>query len=168
MNKSNEKGVSLIILTIAIILIVIITSILVYNAKTGVKLEKLNKMYNDIQVLSDKISTYYSNYGAIPASIKYDNSSIVDTIKKSGQLSPNDNDNYYIRDLGAIENLSLNYGLDYKDVTELNASIKSDIYIINEQSHHIYYVKGIELDDKIYYTNDVDDKIDLWSESNTP
>ena len=167
MNKFNEKGISLVTLTIAIILMIIITSILVYNAQTGVKLQALNKMYNDIEVLSHKISTYYLNYAAIPASIKYNNLSNIELIRKSGQLSPNDNDNYYVIDLAAIENLSLNYGLDYKNTTEDNSNTKSDIYIINEQSHHIYYVKGIVFDNRTYYTNDVDDEVNLWTENST-
>lgn len=162
MNKSKEKGISLITLSIAIILMIIITSVLVYNAQTGTKLKALNKMYSDIEVLSDKIITYYSNYGAIPASISYNNLSVIQQINNSKQLSPNDNDNYYIIDLKELENLSLNYGRDYEGINSDNASSKEDIYIINEQSHHIYYVKGIILDDVTYYTNDLDDEINLY------
>lgn len=164
MSKSKEKGISLITLSIAIVLMIIITSVLVYNAQTGVKVKILNQMYNDVQLLSDKILTYYSNYGAIPALTKYDNVSVIGKIEKSGQLSPNDNENYYIIDLSALENLSLNYGRDYENVkvNSKNASNIEDIYIINEQSHHIYYVKGIILDNVTYYTNDLDDEIDLY------
>ena len=34
-----------------------------------------------------------------------------------------------------------------------------DVYIINKDSHHIYYVKGINFDGKWYYTNENDDEI---------
>lgn len=162
MNKSKEKGISLITLSIAIILMIIITSMLVYNAQTGTKVKALNKMYSDIEVLSDKIITHYSSYGAIPASIPYNNQSVIQQIDNSKQLSPNDNENYYIIDLSALENLSLNYGRDYEGINSENASSKEDIYIINEQSHHIYYVKGIVLDNVTYYTNDLDDEINLY------
>lgn len=165
MKKFNQKGISLVTLTVAIVLMIIITSILIYNAQIGAKVKTLNKMYNDIEVLSDKIATYYSTYGAIPVSIKYNNAEVIQTIENAQQLSPNDNENYYVIDLSALENLSLNYGREYEGVTQDNATDKSDIYIINEQSHHIYYVKGITLDNIKYYTNDTDDKIDLYIEN---
>jgi type II secretory pathway pseudopilin PulG len=164
MKITDQKGVSLVILTVAVILMIIITTILVYNAQTGVKVKALNQMYNDVQTLSDKIATYYSKNGAIPASIEYNNTEVILNIKNSNQLSPNDNDNYYIIDLSAIENLSLNYGRDYETTNSDNANNKTDIYIINEQSHHIYYVKGIALDGVTYYTNDLDDEINLYFE----
>ena len=165
MKKFNEKGISLVTLTVAIVLMIIISSVLIYNAQVGTKVKNLNKMYNDIEVLSDKISTYYSTYGAIPASIKYTNTNAIQTISDSKQLSPNDNENYYIIDLSALENFSLNYGREYEGINETNVNDKSDIYIINEQSHHIYYVKGITLDNIKYYTNDTDDEINLYIEN---
>ncbi len=165
MNKFNNKGISLTTLTVAIVLLIIITSILVYNAQTGTKLKKLNEMYNDVELLTDKISIYYSKYAAIPVAIPYENQSKINQIKENLQLSPNDNDKYYIIDLSALENVTLNYGRDYKEVTKDNANTKEDVYIINEQSHHIYYVKGIILDGISYYTNDRDEKIDLMFEN---
>ena len=48
MYQSKERGISLITLSIAIILLIIITSILVYNTQTGTKLKALNQMYSDV------------------------------------------------------------------------------------------------------------------------
>ena len=163
MYQSKERGISLITLSIAIILLIIITSILVYNTQTGTKLKALNQMYSDVENLTDKINTYYSKYWAIPAEIKYDNSEIINNIKSSNQISVNDaQDEYYIIDLSALENLSLNYGEDYKSITNENASTKEDIYIINKQSHHVYYVQGITFENVKYYTNELDDSVNLY------
>ena len=88
---------------------------------------------------------------------------IINNIKSSNQISVNDaQDEYYIIDLSALENLSLNYGEDYKSITNENASTKEDIYIINKQSHHVYYVQGITFENVKYYTNELDDSVNLY------
>ena len=60
-------------------------------------------------------------------------------------MSINDGEIYYTIDLEELENPSLNYGDGYR-------SCASDRYIINEDSHVIYYVKGITYDGKEYHT----------------
>lgn len=124
-----------------IIVVVIIASILIIikNATSdGLDLMKLNNMYNDIEILENRISIYYLNYGYIP--IKKDNKYEFN----SNSINPNDNSEYYEIDLEKLENLDLSYG----DKIFGN----DDIYIINEQSHTIYYYKGIEYKGKKYYT----------------
>ena len=156
-NKINNKGITLITLVVAVSVLLIISSILVYNAKNGIKLRALKQMQNDIELLSDKIDAYYVKYGALPCEIIYPNSNIY------FEKGPNDNNVYYIIDLKAFDGIKLNYGDDYSKITNTMSQeeIKKyyDIYIINEQSHHIYYVKGIDVDGVMYYTNDADDEI---------
>ena len=71
MKKIKESGITLITLVIAVIILIIISSLLVYNAKTGIKLRTLKKMYNDIELLSDKVESHYAKYGALPAEFEY-------------------------------------------------------------------------------------------------
>lgn len=104
-------------------------------------------MYNDIKILKDKIEIYYAKYGTMPIiKTRYTN---VSNIKG---ININDNDEYYVIDLEAIDNLTLTYGKDYKAYKEQGNQSKEDLYIVNEKSHTIYYVKGIELDNNKYYT----------------
>ena len=166
--KSN-KGVSLITLSIAIIIMIIITGTLIYRAQDSVDVKELKNMYTDIEVLNDKVSNWYTNYGDIPGKIKYDDRNKIQEIQNKGQRSDNDNDNYYIIDVKVLENVSLNYGRDInnENSSEGNSSEENsseDIYIINEQSHKIYYPKGIESGGEIYYTNDTDEGISLATE----
>ena len=56
MKLNTQKGVSLISLTITVIVLIIITSMLIYNAKNGVSMRNLNMMENDIEILDDKIN----------------------------------------------------------------------------------------------------------------
>ena len=155
MNKVKRKneGITLITLAIAVVILVIISSLLVYNAKTGIKLRNLDMMYNDIELLSDKVNSYYTKYGALPASIEY-----IEDI--AFQPEPNDSTIYYVIDLNALEGISLNYGYGFKNITSEEDTLgNNDVYIINEDSHHIYYAKGIEMDGTVYYTNEADDEV---------
>ena len=154
----KEKAITLISLIVAVTIMIIISALLVYNARTGLKVRKLNMMENDISILDDKVNAYYVKYGALPIEIKYN----VSPLPFEDSLNPNDSpDGYYLLDLEAFEGLTLNYGSDFKNVTEENVADYNDLYIINEQSFQIYYAKGIEMDGVMYYTNDISEEIEL-------
>lgn len=146
-NIKSNKGITMITLIIAILIMLVISSTLIYNIKMGADTRDLNNMYSDIQLLKDKIDLYYSSYGALPViQTEYTNTNNIIGINQ------NDENKYYVIDLEAFENLTLNYGEGYKEFKTTLSSDIVDIYIVNEQSHNIYYVKGITLDSKIYYT----------------
>lgn len=143
----ENKGITLVTLILAIVIMLIISSILIYNADTATKTKALNSMYNDINSLTNKIQIYYSKYEEIPI-IKEEYTN-VDSIK---YINQNDNDKYYVIDLEALENVTLSYGNDYSKYKEGANSELTDIYVINEQSHNIYYIKGVQVDEITYYT----------------
>lgn len=118
-------------------IVIAIFIVLIASINNGVSLSKLNSMSQDIEVLDDNIALYYLNYGYIP---------IKDKINFEHSINPNDNDLYYEIDLSKLESIYLNYG---------KMKSQDDFYIINEASHTIYYFKGVEYKNKIYYTRDV-------------
>lgn len=133
---SNKKIVKLVIF----VFFVFIVFGTIYNfVKKGIDLSKLNNLYKDINILDERISMYYLNTGNIPikeGEIVFDNS-----------INPNDNDEFYELNLEMLENLSLNYG---------NREFgNDDIYIINNNSHTIYYQKGISYNNEKYYTRNL-------------
>ena len=151
----NNRGIALVSLTIAVIILIVLTSMLIYNAKSGIKLRNLTMMKNDIDVLTDEINAYYVKCGDIPVEIEY-----LGPINFEKQ--PNDDEKYYVIDLSAFEGISLNYGLDYNNINSSEDTVNlTDVYIVNKQSMHVYYAKGIEMDGIMYYTNDEDEKIKL-------
>lgn len=171
----QEKGISLMSLAVAIIILVIITNILVYRAKDNVYIKNLTNMYNDISNLREKISNYYETYGGIPAKVKYENKQEIEKLKGANIIGANDNENeYYVIELSALEGLTLNFGREYETIKNMGTitqdgqalvnSLK-DIYIINKNSHNIFYVAGVSGGDgKYYYTDDKNidqEKIDL-------
>lgn len=156
----NSKGITLVTLIVTIIVLLIVSNVTIYSVKNNLGIEKLKNMQNDIENLSDKISAYYNQYGTLPIiDGEYTN---INEIETAELIDKNvDKGNFYIIDLSALENLTLTYGKDFKNIK--NTSDKNtlkDIYIINETSHNIFYVKGIKSDGEMYYTNYTADQVD--------
>ena len=162
----SQNGVTLTSLVIAVAVILILTGTIIVNVTGNLKTEKLRNMQSDIENLRDKVSTYYAQYGKIPAdvSIEYTN---INNLQSAGVISEvADTGKFYVLDLSAMENVTLNYGKDYEKIrnkeatTEEQINSLTDLYIINEASHNIFYVDGIELDGDRYYTDYTADDID--------
>lgn len=146
--RNSEKGIELITLAVTIIVMIVISTVLVYYSTSGIKIKKLRDMENDIEILSDKINIYIVKNNTLPVSIKY-----LGPRKFIPQA--NDNDVYYVINLSLINDISLNYGNDYYSInTESDTNSLEDVYIINEQSHNIYYPRGINVNGTTYFTVD--------------
>ena len=162
----GNKGINLISLTIAVAVIMILTGIIIVNTTSNLKSNKLRNMQADIENLRDKVSNYYSRYGEIPAdrSIEYTNISHINSISEAVDTGA-----FYVIDLSAMENITLNYGKDYEKIrngeatTEEEINKLTDLYIINADSHNIFYVEGIELDGETFYTDYSEDDKDTAS-----
>lgn len=147
LNVKNKKGITLVTLTIAIIIMMIITSTLIYQTTNSAKIRNLNNMYQDVTKIKDKVDLYYANHHTIPVlDTKYEN-----VIQLQG-INPNDGDTYYVVDLEALANLNLSYGQDYELYKQTKSNYLTNLYIINERSHSVYFAQGISFEDKMYYT----------------
>ncbi len=150
----KQKGITMVSLVITVIILLILTNVLIYNAKDSIYINSLTNLYNDIELLDSKISEYYEEKGKIPAKIKYTNiSNLSNVISKN-----NDTGEFYVIDLQEMQGITLNYGKDYEKIkndTE-NANKYTDVYIINKNSHNIFYVQGVSIEEKgetnTYYT----------------
>lgn len=153
MNLRNQKGINMITLSVAVLILIVITSILVYSSRDGIRIRNLKDLYNDIESLNDKISSYYVQHGDIPKLAKYENLAFLN-VADYNQLNPNNGEDFYVIDLKALEGVTLNYGIDYDRVTKDSVITEGfeDLYIINKESHTIYYPKGIEVQGVKYFT----------------
>lgn len=153
----QEKGITMVALVITVIILMILTNVLIYNAQDNIYIKALTNLYNDIDMLRDKVSEYYNEYGKIPAEIKYTN---IGELKDANILGASDKEEeFYVIDLEAMQGISLNYGKDYEKVKtdKENANNYTDLYIINGNSHNIFYINGIEIKEnnkiKKHYTD---------------
>ena len=156
----NKRGISLTTAIVTVILLFIILGTLVYSATDSLKIRKLNKLYNDIRQLDDAVATYYLENkklpvkGAIVIVDFNENSSVHPAIYgavngKSTLTSIDDfvNPNDFNPETGKAE-----YQVIEKQLLK-NISLSEDgDYIINLKSHTIYYMNGLTVDGKKYYT----------------
>jgi len=133
-------SVFMVILILVIIIMAILASAVVTNIDLGEDIRNYQYMRADIELLEAKVMTYYNQRGTIPTTGELIEASSI----LGDQKNLNDNENYYRIDISKLYNVTLNYG----GGTEEN----KDIYIINEQSHNVYYLKGTEYEGKTYYT----------------
>lgn len=157
----SDKGISLLSLVITIVIMTIIASVTINTSKDRYEINNINKMINDIKLLEDKVSNYYLRYNAIPVVRDVDNNIPIEYKHTTISFDTNINDDevYYILDLAAMPGITLNYGQEGFE----NINQSDDVYIINNKTHHIYYVRGIELDGVFYHSmlenNKIADKI---------
>ena len=158
----SSKGVTLIALAITIIIITVLTNIIIYNLKDNLLVDNLQNMQTDIGNLRNKVSNYYAEHGEIPVTLKYTN---IDEIKNAGLISETtDKGDFFVINLSALDNLTLNYGKDFEQsLTDANVNNYTDLYIINETSHNIFYVEGIQVDSEMFYTDYTSESIDKAS-----
>lgn len=159
----NSNGITLVSLIITIAVMTIIASITVSTSMDRFEINKLNKMINDITFLKEKVSNYYLQYKELPV-VKADNNNYIEYTNIQFNVDENDNERYYIIDLEAMGDIALNYG---KEGFE-NSNNSEDLYIINEKTHNIYYVRGIEWKGEYYHSNIKENQSNNSTKDNVP
>ena len=138
MMNINEKGITIITLIITVLLLIIITGTLAINTYNSIELSKLVMLENDIKTLESRVASYFVENDELPT---YDYTYTKTELQNvMDDLSDNDGENYYIIDLTKLDNITLNYNAD------------TDVYIVNEISHNIYYLGGISYNGDIFHT----------------
>lgn len=134
-NIKSKNGITIVSLVITIIILLIISTTIVYNVNSSNKVSGYNNMVADIKLLEDKILIYFNKYGEIP---------------KTSRTINIDNIEYYEIDLSKLENITLSYGKDYNSSDELTEN--SDVYVVND-SLNVYYLIGVNLSGTRYHEN---------------
>lgn len=127
----SQKGVTLLSLVITIVVILILTSTVIFQVNDTTQSNRLNDLYADINLLEDKILVYYNNYSEIPV---VENQSEISVIPQG--IEREDTDKFYEIDLTKLQGITLKYG---------NKTDEEDIYIVNNRTLKVYYLKGIEV-----------------------
>ncbi len=142
---NEEKGITLIVLILTILVLVIVTSLLALNSFNSIEMSTIAKLNTDIRILEDRVAAYYAKNNTLPTRGELVQKSYVKELVND--LNTNDGDRYYAIDLSKLDNPTLYYGNNYEDSSD-------DKYIINEETHQIYYLNGIMYDGKIYHTTE--------------
>ena len=157
--KKNE-GITMISLVITIIVLLIVTSITIYNGVEQLGIKRVNSLYADIDSISTKVADYYLKNESLPI---YENNKYVDSkeelealFRRNGATenitNVNDGEDYYVLKLSKLDNLTLNYGEDYRDWEDTStADDIQNLYIINSVTHQIYFPHGVRSGDDYYF-----------------
>lgn len=153
--KKNEKGITLIALVVTITVMLILTMTISMSMKSTTELKKYNDVKEDIIKLSETVKLYYLENAELPvvknANGTYDNSktyNLNDYNVPTKDRNPNDIGKYYFIDIALLTDVELNNGEGNKSYNYTT----DDIYVVNEKSLTIYYLRGALLDDKRHYT----------------
>ncbi len=157
MIRQKNKGYSLIVLVIAIVVIVILSGVAISSLRTSRQKTAIQNFIFDMNSMEEKVKNYYVLNGSLPTSSKeavnineIANSVDFPAVFKS-QLSQYDNDNYYYIDLNRLGGIALKE--PYRGLNDTEHG-----YIVNEGSLKVYVKKGVsyQIDGssqpEIYYT----------------
>ena len=140
MNKLvNESGVTLSILVLTIVVMAILITTIGISVTGYADVKTLKTFYNDLEIVREKTDVYYQKNKELPVSEKI-TFNMVTLLGES--RNANDGDVYYKVDLSLLDDMNLTYGV--KD------SI-NNYYIVNEESHNIYFYPGITVSGNTYY-----------------
>ena len=162
----NNKGITMISLVITIIVLIIVTSVTIYNGTAQLGIKRVNNLYADIDSISTKVAEYYLKNEKLPVfEDEYiDNPTNLEKLFRENGATTNitnvnDEGAYYVIDLTKLDNLTLNYGDDYKEWSNTPTSDKlQNIYIINSVTHQIYFPHGVRSGKDYYFAKFPDEK----------
>lgn len=139
MNIKEQKGITLFILVITVVIMLILAGTVAVSIRGYGDLADLKNLASDLQNLREKVDIYYEKYNELPVSnvITEDFATLLGD-KKNG----NDGALYYKINLQFLDSLSLTYGLE---------KFEKDYFVVNEQSHSVYYYAGLNVNNEIYY-----------------
>ncbi len=157
MKKQKNKGYSLIVLVIAIIVMIILSGAAISSLRTSRQKTEIQNFIFDLNSMEEKVQSYYVLNGSLPTSSKeaIDIALLATKLdypdKFMSQLSLYDNDNYYYIDVARLGGVALRN--PYRGMVENEHG-----YIVNEGSLKVYVEKGVPYtidgsnEEEIYYT----------------
>ena len=156
----NEKGVTLLILVITVVILALISIPIIVNTTDISELQQYTYFKADIDKLREAIETTYADMNDLSTigPVYTGDFSFLDKVQGNDQVgNPNDSNMYYVISLSNLNSyvnaqISLRYGEGNKQETyNGNEYSGTDVYIINEQSKTIYYEDGVEYKGITYY-----------------
>ena len=132
----DEKGVTLLELTITITVLLILASVTTQlGLGKTMELKRYNAVKSDIIELTEAVQTYYMEKGELPLE---DAETQVEFTPPEDNKNPNDSGEYYEIDISLLESV--------------NIQNKRNTYLVDKQSLTVYCQEGVEYQGKTYYT----------------
>lgn len=156
----NNKGVTLISLILTVIIILILTSAMIFNTKNQLQMRAVQNLNIDLEKLNSKVDEYYLKYGELPKLCNYtsnrnmelntkedlqiiiNESAMNNKSELKNGLNTEDSDEYIVIDLEKLGSLSLYYGYDeeYKSLKNSGVTENDDILENNDEIETEIYI----------------------------
>ena len=151
--RKEERGITLIELTITITVLLILASVTTQlGLGKTMELKRYNAVKSDIIELTEAVQTYYMEKGELPLE---DADTQVEFTPPEDNKNPNDSGEYYEIDVSLLESV--------------NIQNKRNTYIVDKQSLTVYCQEGVEYQGKTYYTIlDNDETTDYYNQVDLP
>lgn len=142
-----KKGITLIMLTIAVVILSILTGAIIYFSDDMLKTVKKSEFAIEILNVQTYADNYYEEHGGYPASnLVQFNVENLDSFALSQFDGETINDNIvnlYKLDVAAIGIEETIFG---------NNNTELDVYVISKTTGKVYYLYGVKINNEIHYT----------------
>ena len=149
----GKKGITLATLVITMVVLVILSGVVISNARGIIQKSELAKFGEELKTIEDIIKEYYISNGNFPVieEKKYSSEQVI-SLNVSGfdselkqEIEKNDDEDctFYEIDYEAIKVTLEDRGLQ---------NTADDIYVVSSLSNKVYYVKGLQIGDEIYFS----------------
>ena len=145
---NTKSGISMVMVVIMVVVLVIISSTVVVTGSGIVAKTKLKKFGTEMLQVKEATNQYVKRKsGNIDWNIKKVsiNSMTTEEIEQYSKENLTKDLNLYVVDLKDIGAETATYGLDSTVISE-------DVYLYSIETGNIYYDKGYQYEDKVYYT----------------
>ena len=135
-------------MTITIVVLMILSFSINVSVKLTMETRNYNYVKEDIINLSEEVKAYYLKNNSLPID-ETKTYNLADYGVPSEDINPNDYGNYYRINVSLLENISLNNGgINNNEANEET----DDMYVVNEYSLTVYYLKGATFGGQKHYT----------------
>ncbi|MBR5228072.1 MAG: hypothetical protein IKV94_05505 [Clostridia bacterium] len=146
----KKRGITLIALVIIIITVGILTAVITIDSDNTIKETKARIFATEVKQLEYLIKTYKErNNNSLDFTPQVLNvsslqSGLVSELMEQGETIVDNNVTLYKIDYVKIDATSSEYGLQTEGT--------DDIYLVSNETGNVYYLKGFEFNDNVYYT----------------
>lgn len=142
----NNKGITLVALTIMIIVLLILSSVAIYNGSGTIKYIKFNKIKSQVEIMQTEVNSWYQQYNSGNTSVldygidisACDQEKLQKTLTDVN-ISSTDKDNYRY------------FSADYL-VNTLSIDGIDEAFLVDIKNRNIILFEGITYDGETYYT----------------
>lgn len=150
----KKQGISLVILVITIIVMIIIATIAIVGTNDLLVSANIQDFASEVSTIEDSIKQYYVTHGVLPVkSTKYTSTEFLNKHEGSyrTKLNTEISNNKDTQNTFCVVDLKL---LEITTPERGNEVDSLDVYLVATNSLNVYYLKGVEIKDILYFSNE--------------